>query len=120
MSRLQSPLLLRIKNSSRTKVKTPVILRFDKDMLGKWQEKLNDTKKMFPSWYYEHVDKSNKVSPMRGQAIFDELNNMEDIIEDYMSSLTDQMFYDKQRNERTVGRKPDCSNTHFSVIFKTP
>ena len=81
---------------------------------------MNEAKKLWPKWYTDHVDASDKESPFRGQAIFDELDNMEGIIDDYIDGLEDQSVHDKERRERDHGRTPSVSNTVFTVISQMP
>ena len=94
--------------------------RFNKDKLSKWKEKMSEAKKLWPQWYKDHVDPSNKESPFCGQTIFDELDNMEGIIDDYIDGLEDQTFLNKEQREREHGRTPSISNTVFTVISKMP
>jgi hypothetical protein len=116
--RFDTALLDGIKHSFRTKIKPDPKSRFNKDKLGKWKEKMTEAKKLWPKWYLDRVDASNKESPFRGKAILDELDNMEGIIDDYIDGLQDQSVRDKERKERVHGRMPNVSNTSFTVITK--
>ena len=118
--RFDTALLDGIKHSFRTKIKPDPKSRFDKDKLGEWKEKMTEAKKLWPKWYLDRVDASNKESPFCGKAILDELDNMEGIIDDYIDGLQDQSVRDKERKERVHGRTPNVSNTSFTVITKMP
>ena len=118
--RFDTVLLDGIKQSFRSKTKPDPKPRFDKEKLGEWKEKMTEAKKLWPKWYKDKVDASNKESPFHGQAIFDELDNMEGIIDDYIDGLEDQSVHDKERRERDHGRTPSVSNTVFTVISQMP
>ena len=50
---------------------------------------MTKAKKLWPKWYVDCVDASNKESSFCGKAILDDLDNMEGIIDDYIDSFQD-------------------------------
>jgi hypothetical protein len=87
--------------------------RFTQELLGGWIQRMKDAKTLWPNWYHHYLDEEEKVQ--RGEAVFNELDNLILVVEAYLEKLKDQSEHNKEALTRTEGRKPIAKYTDFEI-----
>jgi hypothetical protein len=116
--RFQTFILEKTKSAERTKLMPHPVkkIRVTQELLHEWIQKFKDAASKWPDWYFvEDGEKKRK-----GEAIFEELENLELIAHEYLEYLRDQTGRNKDALTKDQGRKPSAKFTSFNIVKGMP
>ena len=104
----------------RTKInpKSVVNICVTQELLLEWIQKFRDAVSKWPDWYNDFVDEDRKKR--KGEAIFEELENLELIADKYLDYLRDQTGRNKDALTKDQGEKPSTKFTTFEIVKGMP